>query len=292
MPEFVNSVPVPDRHSILSEQEQADLRRIASAGTQADVIRFLTPHLTRLRQPLGQSSVSAAAGNCAPAPADGDSEDAQRLDHPSGRPSPQPNEETGLPSVWRPLATFWEARQRQAQGQRASFGPVAEYRLHAGCVDEVYEARKEFTDADFGDLCAYHLCVTGPCYGMLLDATRFWLYKSLHGFPIHLVHGEWTEPGGEEAVRAFFMDVAQPELLPLLRRLLADLDTHLHFIEDPLGNKTMERRAHLGSGSYGHVFAVGDAASPAALKVVAERKSHRWRRSTLSSKKRCARRLR
>lgn len=268
--DLVASIPSSGRRAILTKQQQDELKRLASTGKEVDVVRYLTPHLTRLRLPPAQSSqslVSAAADLCEPVLVN--SEEFQWLVHPATRSNPKLNEKPDLFRSWRPFVAFREGKERQAQDSQFSFGRLADYRLQAaGCVREIYEAKKEFKDSDFGELCAYHLCIEGICFGMLFDSTRFWLYKSMYGHPMQLFQGTWTEPGGDEAVRAFFKEVPEPELLTLLRRLLADLKTSLYFIERPLENKTMERRAHLGSGGYGHVFAVGDASSPKALKVI------------------------
>jgi len=148
----------------------------------------------------------------------------------------------------------------QGAGPPFRFGGLADPALQrAGCCAELYEAKLELAEADFGELVAFHQAIPRRCLGMLFDADRFWLYESFAGNPVRLVRGEWVLPGSRAFVRGFFAGAPEPPLASLLRDLLRELGTSCLAVHG---------RCYLGSGAYGHVFRVGDAAAPRALKAV------------------------
>ena len=159
--------------------------------------------------------------------------------------------------------------RRYQEGQAVTHGLLGGTALQkAGCVAEVYEARAcPLGREEFGALCTYHQCVSGKLKSMLFNATEFWLYETMHGYPCRLLKGAWVTAGSASAVRAFLGEPVEPPLLQLLRRLLADLELALL-------RTGPEGRCYLGSGASGHVFAVHAAAdatrAPLALKVLPE----------------------
>jgi len=135
-----------------------------------------------------------------------------------------------------------------------------------GCVAGplVDDRTEELDPADFGELCADHKRINGFCCGMMFDATVFWLYRA-YFYPHSLVKGEWTAGGSADAIRAHFAAVPEPALLVLLRALLPAVDKPLCF---------RQGRAYLCPDASGHLFAVGDARRPLALKVIAVENHH------------------
>jgi hypothetical protein len=113
--------------------------------------------------------------------------------------------------------------------------------------------------------CTGHNVVSGCCYGMVFDSTFFWLYRPDAGGPISLVKGGWTASGSADAIRAHFAAVLEPVLLVLLRAMLSAVGKLLCYLDG---------RAYLGSDASGHLFAVGDAKRPLALKVMAVENHH------------------
>jgi tRNA A-37 threonylcarbamoyl transferase component Bud32 len=149
----------------------------------------------------------------------------------------------------------------ELSGEVHCAGVLGSYALQqAGCVRGLFEAkRRDLSDGDFGELCAYNQCIDGICCGMVFDSTQFWLYKSSSGFPVSLLKSRWTHPGSEQEIRSFFSSIEEPPLLILLRALLE---------KHGVGLCHVNGRCYLGSGASGHVFRVGDSKCPQALKVV------------------------
>jgi hypothetical protein len=165
---------------------------------------------------------------------------------------------------WAPFVENRDANATQAPaGDGFSYGLLPSDALtRAGCAVAFFEAKRgPLTPADFGELCSYHQCISGPCWGMLFDATTFWLYTSVRGNPACLLKGRWVQPGSAAAIRAHFNAVPEPALLTLLKSLTEALEVDIcHALS--------ARRSYLGSGAHGHVFAVGNPSRPQALKVI------------------------
>ena len=251
IPDGISSV-VGAGEPVLTDALQSELLTVSAREKEAGVVKFLTPHLSNLRLP--------AVGLLDPCPPVlVNSENLQWLVHPSVKARRDLRLKPDLFRSWAPFVEVRGGSRKQGSGPVYVFGVLADYALQtAGCASELYEAKVKLTESDFGELCAYHECVTGVCIGMLFDATDFWLYQSNAGNPVRLLKGRWTAPGSADSIRDFFT-VPDPPLVKLLRRLLVDLRV------TPV---QLDGRSHLGSGGYGHVFAVGDLAAPQALKVV------------------------
>ena len=251
------STVVGDGEPVLTAVLQNQLRLISTSEHEVGVIKFLTPFLTKLRLPAD----GGEADPCPPVLVN--SEHLQWLVHPSVESRRDLRLKPDLFRSWAPFVEFRNGNEKQGSGNGYDFGLLADYALQrAGCASELYEAKVNLTEGAFGELCGYHECVPGVCFGMLFNATDFWLYKSNAGIPIRLLKGQWTARGSADSIRDF-LTCSEPPLVNLLRRLLRCL----HVV--PV---RFDGRSHLGSGGYGHVFAVGDSAAPQAppqaLKVV------------------------
>ena len=241
----------PHAEAVLSPAEQEQLKDLTA---EVDVVRFLTPFLTRVRAPS-----PAARDPCASVLVN--SEQFAWLSHPQTVDRQELHQKPDLFGASPFFVDFRSGTVRQGQDDTYKFGLLAGQALQrAGCVTELYEAKLDITDRAFGELSGYHRCIPGDCYGMLFDRKEFWLYRSSDGFPVQLVKGAWTAPGSAAAIRQFFAGVTEPPLLGLLRHLVAELQ-----LQPP----STTGRAYLGSGGYGHVFAVtSEAGEPQALKAI------------------------
>lgn len=241
--------------AVLTGEQQRELLAIRDSENETGVIKYLTPYLVKLRAP-------GAGADTDPCPSVlVNSENKPWLEHPSSSGVVKLRQKPDLFRSWEPFVAYSDGTGKQGSGPEYRFGVLAGGALQqAGCVAELYEAKQHaLTESYFGELCGYHQSVKGPCYGMLFNATDFWLYESCYGHPVGLLKGAWTAPGSAGYIRDFFSRVEEPPLLQLLRRLLTRLKVTLCPIE---------RRSYLGSGAYGHVFAVKRATHQQALKVV------------------------
>jgi len=237
--------------AVLTEAAQSSL---AGLPKEVEVVAFLSSALARLR-PISEPSDDACPRILV------NSEFLPWLQHPSVPNRPSARLKPDLFGSWAPFI-FFRDRSSPLQQADGCFGTLASQNLQQqGCVAEFFEGKKgRLSDAQFGDLCQYHRCVSGVVHGMLFSDLEFWLYKSCDGAPMSLVKcPSWTVPGSADLIRRFFAGVREPLLATVLRRLMSALGVRAH------------SSAFLGSGASGSVFAVRSAAGDGpllALKVV------------------------
>jgi hypothetical protein len=224
----------------------------------------MTPFLGGLRAPQGDA---AAADPCPPVLVN--SESAPWLAPNSAPSRPQLRQRPDLFRSWEPFVAMRDggAGQRcetagpgRARARRsdsaASRTPLCSALAAAPSCTRPSSSSRRRTSARW---VAFRQAIPRRCLGVLFDADRFWLYESFAGNPVRLVRGEWVLPGSRAFVRGFFAGAPEPPLASLLRDLLRELGTSCLAVHG---------RCYLGSGAYGHVFRVGDAAAPRALKAV------------------------
>lgn len=241
--------------AVLDPEEQD---RLSDLTTENDVIKFITPFLMDICTPA-----STAAGASSFRRVLVNSEYLQWLRHPASKRE-KLELKPDLHLSWHPFVEYRDANDTQSPaGPGFLFGILPSDALtKAMCSVAFFEAKRgPLTHKDFGELCAYHQCINGPCWGMLFDATAFWLYTSVRGNPVRLLRGKWVQPGSAAAIRDHFNAVPEPALLTLLKALTSALAVDIC-------QYAPARRAHLGSGANGHVFSVGDPFRPKALKVI------------------------
>jgi hypothetical protein len=250
--------------AVLSATQSVDLR---SKRTEFAVVQALAPHLVRLLLP------DARADDPCPLVL----VNSKRLPWlvQAGTPArSMPRTKPDLFVSWRPLVTLRAGGADQILREpddRYVFGTLGGYALQKlGCVAVMLEAKKDSVDTEaFGELGGYHSCIPGGCDGMVFGSSSFWMYRSLDGHPVSLEKGSWTAEGSADAIKAFFSrSHAPPRLVLVLRELLTRLNARcIHVPVAAAPPKPAEQRCYLGSGSSGHVFAVGPPERPRALKV-------------------------
>ena len=241
--------------AVLTPAQQAVLLTAATREKEKGVVKYLTPILAPL---------------CLPPPVDGDpckavlvnSEALPWLAHGGALGRRDLRLKPDLFMSWDPFVTYASPVAGQGTSDDYRFGALSGHALQmAGCVRGLFEAKLDTMGTrDFGELCTYHQCLPGAARGMLFNRSSFWLYYSFDGSPFSLEQYTWVSAGTADAVRAFFAGIVDPPLVVLLRALLAGLGVSpLHGVDG---------RCYLGSGATGHVFTVGGATRPRALKVV------------------------
>ena len=241
--------------AVLTPAQQAALLTAAAREKEKGVVKYLTPILAPL---------------CLPPPVDGDpckavlvnSEALPWLAHGGALGRRDLRLKPDLFMSWDPFVTYASPGAGHGTSDDYRFGALSGHALQmAGCVRGLFEAKLDTMGTrDFGELCTYHQCLPGAARGMLFNRSSFWLYYSFDGSPFSLEKYTWVSAGTADAVRAFFAGIVDPPLVVLLRALLAGLGVSpLHGVDG---------RCYLGSGATGHVFTVGGATRPRALKVV------------------------
>ena len=250
-----------DGDAVLDAEQQ---RALLLCKSEAEVVRFLTPVLWRLRV------TDDAADPCRSVLVN--SENLAWLDN-LASPLRGMRLKPDLFVAPRICVSTQPGSATQGSGDCFLFGRLADARLQRdGCVRELYEAKfGNLTDQHFGELVTYHRLIPGECRGMLFNERGFWLFSSYDAQPVALVRSNWTTPGSANRLRRFLDDAPPPPppFLPLLRRLLTDL--RLRPVNAALGEAGT---AFLGAGATGRVFAVvrstpaAEGAARMALKVV------------------------
>jgi hypothetical protein len=246
--------------AILTEDEQQALVCVGDLEVEIGVVKFMTPKLAMLR---GCTPADTVGDACAPVLVN--SEQLQWLMHKTTVARKNLHLKPDLYRSWLPFVSLRDGSTMQGKGTDYHFGVIDSYRLQcAQCVAEVYEAKKHsvLTGSDFGELCAYHECISGTCRGVLFGTHEFWLYETFQGNPVRLVKAQWAVGGSADVFRSFFSaSNIDPPLVTLLRALLNRLNATV--CQD-------KGCCYLGSGASGHVFrvCVRGHEDPCALKVV------------------------
>ena len=232
-----------DGDAVLDAEQQ---RALLLCKSEAEVVKFLTPVLWRLRV------TGDAADPCRSVLVN--SENRSWLDNLA---SPLRGMRLKPDLFVAPHVCVWTqpGLATQGSGECFLFGRLADPRLQRdGCVRELYEAKfGDLTEKHFGELVMYHRLIPGECRGMLFNERGFWLFSSYAAQPVALVKSYWTTPGSANRVRHFMGHAPPPPppFLPLLRHLLTDLG--LRPANATLGEAGT---AFLGAGASGRVFAV------------------------------------
>lgn len=243
--------------AVLGPEELTELRLAARADNEAGLVRYLTPKLWDiLRAVSGEPPILSLRRLLV------NSENFRWLDH-LLHPVPEVNRQK--PDLYVTWDAFVDLRggtgAKQGSGDKFFFGPLAHRALQQdGCVPLVFEAKNEpLGRSQFGELVDYHSHLPGEVYGVLFNATDFWLTESASGRLYRLEKCRWHQAGTQERLRQHFAAACRPpRLAVLLARLLADLGVTL---KSP--------GSFLGAGASGRVFAVQrDAGPPLALKAV------------------------